>query len=63
MTYHKDVHLTCDGFEDEQGNYDDDCEGHYGLQVTILTAADAREAAHENGWVTRGAEDFCPHCK
>jgi len=58
MTYSKIVTIFCDGESERK-----DCHGTFGDQVYFRTATTARESAHEEGWVTRGTEDFCPECK
>jgi hypothetical protein len=54
MTYHKDVHISCDG---------EGCEHRYGLTMHFVTATKAREYAKEKGWVYRDGNDYCPSCK
>jgi len=61
MTYTKKVTLVCDGDELEDGP-SEDCEHFYGHEVTYTAATEARFYAREDGWVTDGSKDYCPHC-
>jgi len=62
MTYIKSLSIWCDGGKLEEGR-SEDCKLSYGKGVAYETVTAVREDAHQRGWVTRGAEDYCPYCK